>query len=293
MRFSLLVFGLLTAILVSGCTATDGADVLQSQSTLSQPAPAAAQPGLATGPAPLGEPLPPLAQAAGSQPENPLPTSFAQENATLNAAENVSGATLNERDGSVSFASDEQVVEPILRPRNQKTYLINGLASSVGSIGYGFTNLSKKIPGSVLHNYATFVESSTVIRAEVTRELKAAYRADPNVEINMIGISFGANIVTLIAADLDRAKIPVNYLVTMEGPAMVPIRDNVRKADNFSCTNLDCFRTSSKLMWGNKTTEFDSFKIKASHIPLANHPRVHERILSVLRERPPQIFATQ
>ncbi|MEM7069516.1 MAG: hypothetical protein AAF478_11615 [Pseudomonadota bacterium] len=178
-------------------------------------------------------------------------------------------------------------------PPPKKTYLINGLASSVEFIGYGFTNLSKKIPGSRLHNYASFIESSTVIRSKVTRELKAAYKSDPSVQINLIGISFGANIVTLIAADLDRAGIPVNYLVTMEGPAMVPIRDNVRMADNFSCTNLDCFRTKSRLSWGNKKTNFQTFKIKTSHIPLADHPDVHRRILSRINTNPVSNFIIQ
>ncbi|MGI9352703.1 MAG: lipase family protein [Rhizobiaceae bacterium] len=184
------------------------------------------------------------------------------------------------------FAFEQQAIVPTFVPNPKETYLINGLASSVNSIGYGFTNLSRKIPGSTLHNYASFIESSTLIRSEVTRELKNAHRKNPNVEINLIGISFGANIVTLIAADLDRAKIPVNYLATMEGPAMVPIRDNVRVADNFSCTNLDCFRTKSRLSWGNKTTRFAAFKIKSSHIPLANHPDVHRRILSQINTAP-------
>ena len=52
------------------------------------------------------------------------------------------------------------------------------------------------------------------------------YAQNPDTQINLIGISFGANIVTLIAADLALRKIPVNYLATMEGPAMVPIRSN-------------------------------------------------------------------
>ena len=193
-----------------------------------------------------------------------------------------------------SFATDQNFVQvKPQKPRNQKTFLINGLASNVGTIGYGFTNLSKKIPGSKLHNYATFVESSTLIRSEVTKELKAAHKQDPDVEINLIGISFGANIVTLIAADLDRVKIPVNYLVTLDGPAMVPIRSNVRIADNFTCTKLDCFKTSSKLSSKNKTTEFSTYKIKSSHIPLADHAEVHQRILAVLEENPQESLAQQ
>lgn len=182
-----------------------------------------------------------------------------------------------------SYATEQTETEIFVRPRVQKTYLINGLASSVKSIGYGFTNLSRKIRGSSLHNYASFIESSTIIRSQVTRDIRAQYARNPNVEINMIGISFGANIVTLIAADLHRHKIPVNYLVTMEGPAMVPIKNNVRKADHFRCTNLDCFRTKAKLSRGNKRTKFAIYDIKTSHIPLADHRDVHAHILRQIR----------
>ena len=198
------------------------------------------------------------------------------------------------RTSRVAFASEQPAVAqvedgstvpsiPAPKPRIKKTYLINGLASSVDSIGYGFTNLSKKIPNSKLHNYASFVESSTVIRSRVTREIKAAYKANPDIEINLIGISFGANIVTWIAQDLNRQNIPINYLATLEGPAMARIYDNVRLADNFSCTGLNCFRTTSKLAWGNKKTDFNKFQIKAGHIALANHPEVHNRVLAQIK----------
>lgn len=205
---------------------------------------------------------------------------------------------------NIAFASDQPTVnqlqeietEPDLLPpppppRVKKTYLINGLASSVDSIGYGFTNLARKIPNSTLHNYTSFVESSTLIRTKVSKEIKAAYKADPNIEINLIGISFGANIVTWIAEELHRKDIPINYLATLEGPAMSRIHKNVRLADNFSCTGLSCFRTSSKLSWGNKETEFSKFKIKAGHIDLADHPQVHNRVIYQIN-RPPENFVT-
>ena len=187
-----------------------------------------------------------------------------------------------------------QSIQPLyFRNRENITYLVNGLASSVESIGYGFTNLAKKIPSARLHNYASFVESSTVIPAKILNELKNAYRKNPNVEINLIGISFGANMVTVLAAELKRLNIPVNYLATLEGPVMVPIRSNVRVADNFSCTNLDCFKTSSRLAFNNKATKFQSFKIPTSHIPLANHPQVHERILSQISTLPPRTYRVE
>lgn len=273
----------LILLIFSACSSNGSGDVLQSavdpvpansaqiQSTELDPVDNAGQSDpVVLAQQPQAEQAPGLSGVALS--ENRVPAAGAA------TAQGQSPALADKR--QFAFATDGGVYEPVLRPRTKKTYLINGLASSVPSIGYGFTNLSRKIPGAVLHNYTSFVESSTIIRSQVTRELKAAYRRDPNLEINLIGISFGANIVTLVAADLDRAGVPVNYLATMEGPAMVPIGDNVRVSDNFSCTNLDCFRTRSRLAWGNKKTRYASFKIKASHIPLANHPNVHNRILS-------------
>lgn len=189
---------------------------------------------------------------------------------------------------NVAFASEQPPLNPLLDeeilppppPRFKKTYLINGLASSVEAIGYGFTNLSKKIPDSHLYNYASFVESSTIIRSNVTKEIIRAYKENPALEINLIGISFGANIVTWIAQDLNRKNVPVNYLATLEGPAMAPIYKNVRLADNFSCTGLNCFRTTSRLSWGNNTTEFEKFKVNAGHVGLADHHIVHNRVIS-------------
>lgn len=161
----------------------------------------------------------------------------------------------------------------------QVTYLINGLASNVASIGYGFTNLSKKIPNSELYNYASPVESSTYILSKVRREILQARRRNPNLRINLIGISFGANIVTVIATDLKRSGIEVNYMATIEGPALLPVSSNVIVADNFSCTNLDCFRTKLRPALGNRTSIISNHKVKSSHIPMGDHHQVHKRIL--------------
>ena len=233
-----------------------------------------------------GKPLDVLANT-NSVPQRPPVQSSSETDFTGNQP----GINPDGRDAA--FASPTSAFLAPSRQRVKKTYLINGLASNIGNIGYGFTNLSNKIPGSILYNYASFVESSTVIRSKVTRELKAAYRANPNLEINLIGISFGANIVTIIAQELDRKNIPVNYLATLDGPAMIPIRDNVRVTDNFTCTNLDCFKTNSRLAWGNKTTRKEAFRIRSSHIPLANHSTVHNRILQQINAVPTVNYTTQ
>ena len=139
----------------------------------------------------------------------------------LQAFETRSGPT---KDRALAFGGVVLPATPNVRltqasvtSRQQVTYLINGLASNVASIGYGFTNLSKKIPNSELYNYASPVESSTYILSKVRREILQARRRNPNLRINLIGISFGANIVTVIATDLKRSGVDVNYLATIEG----------------------------------------------------------------------------
>ena len=165
----------------------------------------------------------------------------------------------------------------------RKTWVINGLGSTASSIGYGFTNLSKKIPGSILYNYTSMVQGSTVIRKKIINDVKAAYKKNRRIRINLIGFSFGANIASQIAAALDKDNIPVNYLATIEGPLLTAVKPNVKKADNFSCTKGSCFRTSLKLASGNNATRLASYKIDARHIPTGDHKKVHSRILKQIR----------
>lgn len=178
---------------------------------------------------------------------------------------------------STDLGTGETYVEPL--PRTRKTYLLNGLASAVPFIGYGFTNLSKKIPGSRLFSYATPLEGSTVIRSSIMRDIEVAHAIDPNVEINLIGISYGVNVATSIASELDRKGIAVHYLGTVDGPMPSKVKPNVQTADNFVCTNLDCIGAPLRLKRGNNTTQLSSFKIRSSHIPLGNDENVHNRIL--------------
>ena len=190
-----------------------------------------------------------------------------------------------DRSGSSSFiAPDEQAYED-LEPRVQKTYLINGLASAVPFIGYGFTNLSKKIEGGRLFSYITPVEGSWQAAPAVMKDILAAYARNPNVEINLIGISYGANLVSRIAIKLNRKHIPVHYLGTIEGTHLKRIPPNVRTADNFTCTHLDCTRARARLARGNQITQLRSYKIKSSHIPLGNNPQMHNRVLRQIATR--------
>ncbi len=271
------ITAILAFVILTACTAASNEDVLAS-ATAPKPTPIYQQPT--------------FGQQTPSQ--EPLIYSDVRPTTRPTLAPTIVGQPIPENANSnlprirSAFASENgSFGQPAIGPRFRKTYLINGLASNIGDIGIGFTNLSKKIPGSILHNYTSFVESSTLIRTRVTKELKAAYKQNPKLEINLIGISFGANIVTIIAQDLHRSKIPVNYLATLDGPAMLPIRQNVRVTDNFTCTNLDCFKTDTRLGWGNKKTVKDSFRLRSSHIPLANHPKVHARILQQINALPP------
>jgi len=164
-----------------------------------------------------------------------------------------------------------------------RTYLINGLGSHLEEIAFGFENLSKKIPGAKLYNYSTITAGSTVIRNRIERDIRAAHKRDPNVRINLIGHSLGANIATIIAASLERDDIEVDYLATVDGPAMVPLYANVKAADNFTCTDPTCFKTSSKLYYRNEQTKHRNFRLDAKHLTLSNHRKVHERIIQKVK----------
>lgn len=170
-----------------------------------------------------------------------------------------------------------------LRPRTQKTYLINGLMSAIPFIGFGFRNLHKKMPEAQLYSYLSPVESAAVILPKVMKDIQAAHAKDPNVKINLIGISLGADFVSIVAEKLHRKNIQVNYLGIVDGTSLRPVQSNVKKVDNLTCTYLDCVRGKVRLAKGNTTTVFIKKKYKSSHIPLGNNNDLHNRVIAQSR----------
>ena len=195
-------------------------------------------------------------------------------------------------DSQVSQNSDIIIVDPLVEqihllksvpPRTQKTYLINGLMSAIPFIGFGFRNLHKKMPEAQLYSYLSPVESVAVILPKVMKDIQAAYAKDPNVSINLIGISLGADFVSIVAEKLHRKNIPVNYLGIVDGTSLRPVHSNVKKVDNLTCTYLDCVRGRVRLAKGNTTTIFIKKKYKSSHIPLGNNNELHNRVIAQSR----------
>ena len=158
----------------------------------------------------------------------------------------------------------------------RKVYLVNGLFSMV--FGYGLTNLSKKMPYARHFKFAGSVAQSTIngIIADATK----AYNADNTTRISLIGISQGANAITRIAATLNSRGVKVHYLGVIEGGSLSPIHANVRKADNFICTNSGCARKSLRLASGNTTTVTQTFNLNTGHIDSGNHPTMHRRVIA-------------
>ncbi|MCB1386698.1 MAG: hypothetical protein KDJ80_12265 [Nitratireductor sp.] len=163
--------------------------------------------------------------------------------------------------------------------RPKKTYLINGLLSAVPFIGYGFRHLKEKIPGAELYSYMGVVEGPTIIAPKVVKEAEAAWKQNPDTMINLVGISLGADLVTVIANQLNEKGVPVNYLGIVDGTHLQPIPANVRKADNLTCSNLDCTRAKAHLAKGNDTTRFEKKIYRSSHIPLGDHAELHSRVI--------------
>lgn len=165
------------------------------------------------------------------------------------------------------------------KPVESKTYLVNGLVSAVPFIGYGLTNLKKKMDGARLLSYVSPIEGSAVIQPAILRQVREAYRRNPSVQINLIGISYGANLVTAIAARLARDGIPVNYLGVIDGRLLTKVHANVRKVDNFTCSFIDCIGERVRLAAGNRTTEKVEFRFRSPHIALGNNGDMHNRVI--------------
>ncbi|MGI9352017.1 MAG: hypothetical protein ACR2O3_10680 [Rhizobiaceae bacterium] len=164
-----------------------------------------------------------------------------------------------------------------------RTYLVNGLVSAVPFIGYGMNNLGKRIPGSKVFSYITSIEGNRIIKPNIIADIEARYKRNPNEPVNLIGISYGANLVTEIANVLASKNIPVNYLATIEGTSMKSIKTNVQVADNFTCTGSECSKKRLRLSGGNIATRLAQFSYNDGHIDLGNNPKVHRRITSRLR----------
>ncbi|MCF6321391.1 MAG: hypothetical protein L3J32_06435 [Rhizobiaceae bacterium] len=160
-----------------------------------------------------------------------------------------------------------------------KTYLINGLASAIPFIGFGMANLKKKIPGARLFSYVSPIEGTTVIQPLITREIRKLYKQNPNILINLIGISYGASMVTSISASLARDNIPVNYLGVVDGRPLTKIYPNVRRVDNFTCTFIDCIGARLRMASGNQSTQKVAFKFRSTHIALGNNTDLHTRVI--------------
>lgn len=172
-----------------------------------------------------------------------------------------------------------------------RTYLINGLASAVPFIGYGFANLKNKIPGAKLYSYLSPVEGAGVIQPQILSDIRAAHRRNPDVEINLIGISFGANLITRMAANLQKDGIEVSYMGLLDGLPLAPVTKNVRRVDNFICTTPGCLRDRVKLARGNDLTIHNFFSYRTSHIALGDNSQIHQRIMHQITTTPLNIGA--
>lgn len=168
-------------------------------------------------------------------------------------------------------------------PAAARTYIVNGLVSAVPFIGYGMNNLGKKVRGAKVFSYISAVEGNGLIKPNILKDIRARYRANPSEKVNLVGISYGANMVSEIASTLASEGIPVNYLATIEGTTMRSIKSNVSTADNFTCTSGDCSKRRARLAGGNNTTILSEFKFKDFHIDLGNNSKVHSRIVSQVR----------
>lgn len=171
-----------------------------------------------------------------------------------------------------------------------RTILINGFASNLPAIGYGMKRLKRRIPNAKLYSYFGALEGWTYIAPKVLQDVRKAHRRDPYSQINLIGVSFGANLLTRIVAILDKEGIQVNYLGILDGLPLTPVTPNVDRVDNFTCIRSGCLRDKVTLTRGNTITVHNAFSFDTTHIELPNNEQVHRRILSQIDPKPINII---
>lgn len=158
----------------------------------------------------------------------------------------------------------------------KKVYLVNGLFSK--ALGYGLTNLSKKMPYARHFKFAGGVTAAAV--NGIIADAERAYKKDPSTQISLIGISQGAIAIVKIANALNAKGVKVHYLGVIEGGSRAVIPANVTKADNFICTGGNCNRNSLTRAGGNSVTRIQTINLDTGHVDSGNHPTMHRRVIS-------------
>lgn len=168
-------------------------------------------------------------------------------------------------------------VTTVSNAASRKVYLVNGIASTI--LGYGLTNLKKKIPYARHFKYTTTAATGAIKRGIINDAIRA-YNGDPSVKISLVGISYGARMVTEIASTLHSKGVPVHYLAVIEGKNLSTIKGNVAKADNVTCTGGTCSRNRARLASGNSRTRLGDLVVHTGHVASSNSPRVHARVIA-------------
>ena len=158
----------------------------------------------------------------------------------------------------------------------KKVYLVNGLFSK--ALGYGLTNLSKKMPYARHFKFSGGVTAAAI--NGIITDAERAYKKDPSTQISLIGISQGANAIVKIANALNSKGVKVHYLGVIEGGARAIIPANVTKADNFICTASNCNRNSLKRAGGNNVTRIQTINLDTGHVDSGNHATMHRRVIN-------------
>jgi len=167
----------------------------------------------------------------------------------------------------------------------QYSYFINGLGSAIPEIGKGLDSLSSKIGGKYFA-YITPIEGTLPITVAVISDVQAKLKHNPDAKFNIIGTSYGGNIATIIASQLNQIGANVNYLAVIDAPAPLAIPKNVHRVDNFVCRRIGCIGQKLRLEKGNDLTWIEQFKLDSNHIELSSNDFVQNRVIGQLTELP-------
>ena len=108
----------------------------------------------------------------------------------------------------------------------EKVFVIKGL---LNIFSQGMVALGKRLDENNINN----VVFNHVLWRSYAKELLNTDAAQRPTHVFIVGHSFGANAALLMARELGKQNITVEYLVTFDGNAPLPVTSNVKHVTNF------------------------------------------------------------
>ena len=165
----------------------------------------------------------------------------------------------------------------------EKVFVIKGL---LNVFSRGMVTLGKKLDKNNIDNV---VFNHTLWRSYVKELLNTDESRRPT-HVFIVGHSFGANAALLMARELEKQNITVDYLVTFDGDSPLPAASNIKHVTNFWFKGRTVGRpVVAGPGFSGRLENIDLSKVESyGHLNVEKQPALHQivvqNILAVLKQ---------